>query len=251
MVALRTKSTKREDHLEELGDYIEYSVKHMAFRRNAREVCALVKSQSGSHKHHVSFAEPGKNVPYAVRCTCDGYKYNHRCLHMDIVDLYFMTITIAMNPDYSPVVPEMSPQCPIVAEDVPTVFVAEQGDTCLKCYHTKGTNPYCSKCFWGYAQEQEKAPATNVEQVTGAQVSEMLPAHEAKASQKGSEAIMPEKLASLQRPDDRLYCVWVRGNPIYLYWSEMTLAQRRVQLAKEQDPSTQRAAYIETFNLYN
>jgi hypothetical protein len=57
-------------------------------------------------------------------------------------------------------------------------------------------------------------------------------------------------MPSLHRDDDKLYAVSVRGMPLYLYWSEMTLAQRRAQIALEGDTAQLRAMHIAEFGIY-
>jgi hypothetical protein len=52
-------------------------------------------------------------------------------------------------------------------------------------------------------------------------------------------------------PDDRLYRICQKGNTMYLYWSEMSRAQRQTQRALEQDQARMRAEYIAEFGIYS
>jgi len=51
-------------------------------------------------------------------------------------------------------------------------------------------------------------------------------------------------------PDDQLHQVLIRGNAVYLYWSEMTHAQRKSQRARKRDLERLRAEYVEEFGIY-
>lgn len=100
---------------------------------------------------------------------------------------------------------------------------------------------------------QEKAPAI-IADMADAQVDEMSIAHDVEASHQESEVIMPQvakKASPWVRSDDRLYCVWVKGNVIYCYWSEMTHAQKATQLAFERDETALRAQYMEHIKIFS